>query len=328
MDFNLQNKEDIHPSDLLEHFALALRKRLGPGHFDKRILIEKKNNPVGSWNLGKLERKCFHHGSKSLIFVCLSLLGKYQESISNCWDTQLRINTINTGKTKKKKPIKILHLSDLHLDTNLFQIDKWKAIIYELEYDIAVITGDFLNGFQIPGQDEYKALNSFIQSIQTPIFGILGNHDCLMITPYLEEMGVTMLINESTECKINDIKILITGLDDPHYFQGDDINHALKHLQPCSKSYDLNLLLVHAPKSLQSLSRLGYDLFLTGHTHGGQLCTSKGHPLLRNGNYPNYTIAGNWQYGQMQGYTSRGTGTGKLSYRLNCPPEIVLHEIW
>jgi len=70
-----------------------------------------------------------------------------------------------------------------------------------------------------------------------------------------------------------------------------------------------------------------FDLHLSGHTHGGQICLPGGIPLIRNGNCPKEMIAGAWRYGKMHGYTSRGTGCCGVAARFFCPPEITVHTL-
>ena len=181
--------------------------------------IEKKVNPRAPYSLRKSGKIFVHKSAKLLISAYLRMTGQYKEAIQNCWKTEIVSNTIQLPDSQIKQPIRILHLSDFHLDTNLSQGNKWSELIETQVYDIAVITGDFFNGFKIPNDIELLALEKVIKKIETPIFGILGNHDALLITPLLEQMGITMLLNESSSISIHEQKVLITGLDDSHFFK-------------------------------------------------------------------------------------------------------------
>jgi predicted MPP superfamily phosphohydrolase len=173
-------------------------------------------------------------------------------------------------------------------------------------------------------------LQNLLNSIHGPILGILGNHDPLLLAPMLESLGIRMLLNESLKLEIAGTSIQFTGIDDPHYFKSDDLSHALQRVDATAttaQNLPLSILLSHAPGPVESARDEGFDFMFCGHTHGGQLCLHAGKPMLRNGPYPNHLLGGPWENGSLQGYTSRGTGTGKLAFRLNCPPEILLHEI-
>jgi hypothetical protein len=68
-----------------------------------------------------------------------------------------------------------------------------------------------------------------------------------------------------------------------------------------------------------------FNLMLSGHTHGGQLCLPGSIPIKLEAVLPRRMGAGAWQYHDMSGYTSAGAGSSVVPVRLNCPPEITLH---
>src|SRR5476651_2093234 len=76
---------------------------------------------------------------------------------------------------------------------------------------------------------------------------------------------------------------------------------------------------------LLAMPSAGFNLLLSGHTHGGQLCLPGGIPVKLEAALPRSMGAGPWHYAGMAGYTSVGVGTSLLPVRLNCPPEITLH---
>lgn len=328
MEISPHPRRDILPTSLLGKYEKVLRERMGERNFETRFRRETRINQGNPGVLSRLTSRLMNRVFLTTLNVSLSIIGKRREARANCWNPHTVFNTIALEHyTTIQRLFRILHLSDFHLDTNLEQAPVWAEMIGKLEYDMAVITGDFLNGYRLPNATNQAALQTVIGAIRTPVYGILGNHDCMLITPFLEEMGVRMLLNETVGVEIAGQKILITGLDDSHRFQSDDLEFATRDLKPDRDRYALNLILTHSPKMVTNLAEAGYDICLSGHTHGGQLCLSNGVPLLRNGLYHPDTIAGKWKVGDLLGYTSRGTGTGRLAFRLNCQPEIVLHEI-
>ena len=66
---------------------------------------------------------------------------------------------------------------------------------------------------------------------------------------------------------------------------------------------------------------------LCGHTHGGQICLPGGYALTWDARCPRRLAAGAWTYGGMTGYTSVGAGSSVVNARLNCLPEITVHEL-
>jgi hypothetical protein len=69
------------------------------------------------------------------------------------------------------------------------------------------------------------------------------------------------------------------------------------------------------------------DLYLCGHSHGGQICLPGERPIITHCRCPRSYKAGPWQHETMRGYTSRGVGTSLFPIRLFCKPEIIIHTL-
>jgi len=300
---------------------------MGDSNYRKRVRKEHQVNPATHYTFAKFGKGFINLISQILVSGALTLSGRRKRAQRECH--ALEVNTHSVCLGNHGQSLRLLHLSDFHLDTCHAWAEQWESAVSALDYDCTVFTGDFFNAFRLPDPKDYAVLKQFVQSLSPPLFGILGNHDSLYLVPILEDLGIRMLLNETVFHPIREGKYLqITGVDDPHYFETDDLQHALKSPEaPVDPSDCLRLILTHAPKNLQNLASQGFDFCLSGHTHGGQLRTSALKPILRNGNYIPSTIGGAWTVDGMTGYTSVGMGTGRLCYRLNCNPEIVLHQI-
>ena len=84
---------------------------------------------------------------------------------------------------------------------------------------------------------------------------------------------------------------------------------------------------VHTPEMIPEAAQHGIDLYLCGHTHGGQICLPLIAPLLTQANCPRRYTRGAWRYGQVHGYTNTGAGASGVAVRFLCPPEIALIEL-
>ena len=84
------------------------------------------------------------------------------------------------------------------------------------------------------------------------------------------------------------------------------------------------MLLSHTPEVYHEAAQAGFDLMLSGHTHGGQICLPGGIPVFTASKMPRTFARGSWRYREMVGYTSAGAGTCIADVRLNCPPEVTL----
>ena len=168
---------DLHPPELIEKWGTSLCERLGESSYNRRLAIERTVNPARPYNSSKFAKHAVHGLSVALLYTALGLTGRRTRARANCWRTEVRQNTVKTGHFSADAPLRLLHLSDLHLDTRLSQAKEWATKIHSLEYDLALITGDFFNAFQLPGTHELTALEQLLNHINAPVYGILGNHD-------------------------------------------------------------------------------------------------------------------------------------------------------
>src|SRR2546430_848369 len=88
---------------------------------------------------------------------------------------------------------------------------------------------------------------------------------------------------------------------------------------------EFSILLSHTPEVYRQAAHANFDLMLSGHTHGGQICLPGSIPIKLEAVLPRRMGAGAWRYPNMTGYTSVGAGTSVLPVRLNCSPENTLH---
>jgi predicted MPP superfamily phosphohydrolase len=220
---------------------------------------------------------------------------------------------------------KILHLSDIHADSLPGFAEVVADRLSRLQADLCVLTGDYRFEIYGPCHNVYRHMETILARVNTRdgIVGILGNHDFAEEAPVLEHLGVKMLINETVALHRGLETLWVIGLDDPHYYGCDDLPGALRGVPAQS----FRILLVHTPELIPEAAASGVNLYLCGHTHGGQICLPVVGPLLVNANCPRRYTQGAWQYAQMKGYTSAGVGASLLPVRFFCPPEIGIIEL-
>ena len=132
-----------------------------------------------------------------------------------------------------------------------------------------------------------------------------------------------LLLNECEPVLRGPERIFIAGIDDQHFFRTGDIAKAAAQIP----RGEFAILLSHTPETFQQAEQAGFQFMLSGHTHGGQICLPGSIPITLDARLPRQFGAGPWSYGTMQGYTSVGVGTSIAPVRLNCPPEITIHEL-
>lgn len=219
----------------------------------------------------------------------------------------------------------ILQLSDLHADRLAESSGKLEALLAATPCDVAVLTGDYR--FDTHGDDASSLgrMADIVASLRPAhgILGILGNHDFVETVPPLEQLGIRLLLNESWLLDRAGRRLFIAGVDDPHFYAGDDLGRALAG----KRDEDTVVLLSHSPEIYSEARAAGVHLYLCGHTHGGQICLPGGFALIVNAVCPRRLARCSWVYRGMRGYTSRGIGASGLPVRFFCPPEITLHTL-
>ena len=88
-----------------------------------------------------------------------------------------------------------------------------------------------------------------------------------------------------------------------------------------------SILISHTPEVYRQAADAKFNLLLSGHTHGGQICLPGGFPITLDSVLPRSMGSGAWKYHDMLGYTSVGAGSSVVPVRFNCPPEITLHHL-
>ena len=139
----------------------------------------------------------------------------------------------------------------------------------------------------------------------------------------MERSGVRLLLNEVETIERSGARIHLAGVDDAHYYRVDNIERAASGIP----ADGFSILLSHTPEIYRQAAHAGFDLMLSGHTHGGQICLPGGFPIKLNARLPRRMGKGTWTYESMHGYTSTGVGTSIVTARFNCPPEITLHRL-
>ena len=166
-----------------------------------------------------------------------------------------------------EKDVNIVHLSDVH-----FGAVRYKKIINQLKdtlnylsdtCDVAIISGDLADGSSLVAPDDFMPLGD----VKMPIIFTPGNHDYYPgignVIEACRNAGIIVLDNESVE--INGLNIY--GLT---YSFGDIEMPGVDELKSEIKEDKTNIIVYHVPYAWDVHSKIGFDIQLSGHTHGGQ----------------------------------------------------------
>ena len=224
---------------------------------------------------------------------------------------------------KRLDGFKIIQLSDTHHSpfTGLEHIKRAVKIANRLRPDIFLLTGDYVSHEREYIPPVAAALGKL--KARYGIYACLGNHDhwtdADLVTHLFRGEGINMLINEGVRLEARGASFWLAGVDD--YMVGKtDVPAAMKGSYPD----EMKLLLAHNPIIFREAARVGVDLTLSGHTHGGQVKMRDDSKRI----FPQRKLkAGLHSRRKSQIYITRGIGTVVLPVRYQCPPEISLLEL-
>ena len=240
-------------------------------------------------------------------------------------DFQLRqVDIAIPGLSKDLAGLKLLQLTDIHLSPFLSERDLARVvdIANETKPQLALITGDLTTS---RGDPLDACLHQLARlKADAGIFGCLGNHEIYSGTEYYAtrqgaRLGIRFLRRQSGTLRFGSAVLNLAGVDyqmvEKPYLPG-----AQRLVLPSA----LNVLLSHNPNVLPVAAEQGYDIVLSGHTHGGQVAFEILDRNLSPARFHTPYVAGLYREGPTSLYVSRGVGTIGVPLRLGVPPEITL----
>lgn len=261
-----------------------------------------------------------------LLLLALAAAALYQ---------QLSVGRYAIKSTKIQSKVTLCLITDLH--SVWWGKDQSKLLrrISAMQPDLILLGGDIFDDKFSNAQPPVEALLKGICGM-APVFYVTGSHDIWTWRmaeweKLLERYGVTVLHGETVPFDLSGCRLMITGVDEPAAAipagRLDEKAFYLEALAALGKlnAAHFNLLMAHRPEFIDDYARLGFDLVVSGHCHGGQVRI----PLLVNGLYapgqgifPKYA-AGLYQVKDTTLVVSRGLHFAWHLPRVFNRPEIV-----
>ncbi len=312
------------PGSADEEIICRLEQRLGRLYARQRLGIEDdREGRVFGQGINYFHPENWYF-SPTVIRGALRLSGLYGRARRNAADVQVRHHDIVVPALPAAfDGFTILQISDLHVDMNEGAMRRLDELLPDLRYDLCVLTGDYRGKTFGPYDATIEGMARMRAHIAGPAYAVLGNHDTIRMVPALEAMGIRMLLNETLPLVRGAARLHLAGIDDAHYYRVDNIEKAASPIP----DGEFSILLSHTPEIYRQAAHAGFDLMLSGHTHGGQICLPGAIPITLDATLPRRMGSGAWRYRRMVGYTSVGVGSCIVAVRINCPPEITLHRL-
>ena len=232
-------------------------------------------------------------------------------------DKYFQVVNIET-EDKKLENLKILHLSDLHINkkTSEKKILELVDFCNNLEFDFCVITGDIIDTKVKFIKKQLEILNF----LKKEVFYISGNHDLFYGLEDLKKELTNFIFMDNKTLKINykNEIIYLAGLPDrfSKFFKIKREEKKIKEFLQNSPS----IFISHQPKDYKIA--LNSNLFLCGHTHGGQIYPF--HYLVR---LVQPFLAGLFYKNKTAIYVNKGFGTWGVDFRFKANAEISLLKL-
>jgi len=307
-----------------QEILAILEKRLGRRYARQRLGIEKDHEAqVFGQGITFFHIENLQVGH-AVIRAILMATGLYWRGLRNAAKVEVRHNPIHVPQLPEPfDGFTILQISDLHVDLSEAAMAHVVHLLKDLRYDICLLTGDYRGNTWGPYEPSLAGMTEVCAALKGPVYGVLGNHDTILMVPGLEAMGVRMLLNETDVIERGGARIHLAGIDDAHFYRVDNIEKAADAIPHDAFS----ILVTHTPEIYRQAAHADFDVLLSGHTHGGQICLPGGIPITLSAVLPRGLGSGAWRHHEMIGYTAVGAGSSVVPVRFNCPPEITLHRL-
>lgn len=230
-------------------------------------------------------------------------------------------------------PLCIVQLSDLHIERLTRRDRALPDLVARLAPDLLVLTGDFLSTSYHTDPQALDDLKALLAQFHAPhgIYAIWGTIEVdlpQLLRPVLQDLGIVVLQDEAIEVPVDGASLWLMGPACSRDLVAD--GKMLRDLLARAPSGAFTMLLYHTPDLMPQASALGVDLYLAGHTHGGQWRLPGFGAFLTSSRYWKRYEAGPYREGHTLLYVSRGLGMegfGTPRARLFCPPEVVVLEL-
>jgi predicted MPP superfamily phosphohydrolase len=217
----------------------------------------------------------------------------------------------------------IAQISDVHVGQTIRHgyVSAIVTAVNSLEPDVIAITGDLVDG-SVQQLAPHVAPLGNLRARHGAYF-VTGNHEyysgAQAWVQELRRIGLTVLMNEHVILQHEGASLVLAGVTDysAHHFNRAERSDPEAAMCGAPADAGARVLLAHQPRSAQAAAAAGFDLQLSGHTHGGQFW-----PWNLFVRFQQPFTAGLGRLEKMWIYTSRGTGYWGPPKRLGAPSEI------
>jgi predicted MPP superfamily phosphohydrolase len=248
---------------------------------------------------------------------------QYKDAAGFEWNTyELAIPHLPAGLNG----FRILQVADVHC------WKQWQRAYDELiervradEPDLMLFTGDMVDDIwkPLPALPTARRLLNSLRA-KLGLFGVRGNHDMKVRPASLTGTPLKLIDGQRVVLETGSGEVELIGLPGP---EREDLSDAFLRSLPPKQPGVPRIMVSHYPDHIRRIEPLGPeigpDVYLAGHTHGGQVCLPGGIPILRHDSLPQELCRGVHRLAHCWFVVSRGLGFSGYRFRVFCPAEVV-----
>jgi uncharacterized protein len=286
--------------------------------------------PLLSGLFGATGTLALHAGLQSLGTVLLYWGAVVEPRRLGLTEMELTLPGLPTGA----EPVRLLHISDVHMERPTQREEELLALVEATRPDLIVITGDFLNLSYNRDGHAVELVQHLLRRLQAPfgVYATLGSPPVDLrevVTPLFDGVPTCLLRDEWVTADLGGGRLIhLLGIDCTHHRQQDAAR--LAALAPHAPPGGVHLLLYHSPELMPEARGYDLDLYLCGHTHGGQVRLPFIGPVVTSSQLGRRYVMGHYEEAGTHLYVSRGVGLEGLSaprVRFLSPPEVTLFTL-
>jgi predicted MPP superfamily phosphohydrolase len=273
-----------------------------------------------------------------LLNLVLSAVAFYATWIEP-FDVGVTREALSSPKLEGEPPLRMLHITDFHIEKITPRERQLLGMVKELAPDVIVLTGDYLTLTSAHATSAHGEAQILLQQLcdaagpRCPVFAITGSPPVDLpdtVPQVFEGLPITWLVDKTAELDLNGHRVRIAGVRCTADRRRDGAR-LRRLLEDGPEQHSIRkpflLLLYHSPDLMPDAVELGVDLYLCGHTHGGQIRLPFLGAVFTSSDFGKRYEMGRYEEGHTTLYVSRGLGMeglGAPRARFLAPPEIVL----
>lgn len=243
-------------------------------------------------------------------------------------EERFRVATWASGE-----PVRVMHISDIHFEGASLREARLLDLAREEKPDLVLLTGDYLNLSSVYDPAAQEGARQLLAQLAAPlgVYAITGSPvvDVAGIVPEIfDGLDIHWLDDEAVPVDVGGRDLWLLGVRNTYDEERD--TQALEKLAATTPTEAFRILLYHTPDLMPIATGLGVELYLCGHTHGGQIRLPGYGAVVTSSRWGKRYEQGRYEAGETTLYVSRGLGLeglGAPRARFLAPPEVIVWDL-